>query len=905
MPRALSILLIDDSPEDVAYTRLLIEREGLGTCITCGTGAAGLAAWAERRPDCLIVDFHLPDMDGSEVIETLQRQRAAGGQRSAVVLLTGSSEETHAAESLASGAHEVLHKSSLSGETLRASINNARHRLALEMRVEHQDAERAQMAARMDLMVDGAELGWSDWDLRTDRVVWGGHHRRIFGVSDDAPVDGDTFFRCIHPDDREPIRGQGQAALAAGTATRLEFRVVWLDGTIRWINARGRVEHDHGGPLQRMIMVVYDITAAKDRQVELERQMQELAEQRALTEALMENAPVGIALLDTHLRYQRVNSCLAEISGISVAQHIGKPLHGILGDEDVERSLREVLQHGRKRVNFEYTQPGVEHPSHFLMTHFPVHLAGRLIGVGAIVNDVSERQRATHALAKREHLLSSIILAVPAVVYIFDVAERRARFVSDRAAVELGYPLTDIGTPSWLADILHPEDHLRMAAHLASFVDLPLGTIREFSYRLRHRDSSWRTYRSRDSLMERGPDGQAVLLGIAQDITDELRIEADLRRQESLYRTLAELMPCIVFAADPQGQCVFVNREWHAFTGDGSDSWRGSGWADRLHPDDRAATSAAWARCLDTGEAFSQESRLMHVNGEYRWMFSSAAPVRDENSRILEWVGVSHDIHDRVQLEHRLRRSNEDLDRFALMASHDLHAPLRVVCNFVGLLERRFGEKLDAKGGEWLRLIADATQRMRRMLDDLLNFARVDVTTEARPTSLEEALDQALLNVGAAVSDAGATIHREPLPDVLAHSGLIARVFQNLIGNALKYRGAAPPVIRIAACNVGGQVEVSVTDNGEGFPADQAERIFQLFERAHVGTVAGTGLGLAMCRRIIDAFGGRIWATGQPGAGATFSFSLARAADEERPKVATTGNGPHVERDEVLDGAQA
>jgi signal transduction histidine kinase len=230
----------------------------------------------------------------------------------------------------------------------------------------------------------------------------------------------------------------------------------------------------------------------------------------------------------------------------------------------------------------------------------------------------------------------------------------------------------------------------------------------------------------------------------------------------------------------------------------------------------------------------------------------------------------------------QLRRSNEDLQRFAYVASHDLQEPLRMIGSYCQLLGLRYSTTFDDDAREYFSFIIGGVERMRSLIRDLLLYSRVVTaeSTEAVTTDCSLVVDWALMNLQTAIHESGATITRSDLPTVIADDGQLLQVFQNLIGNAIKYRKPGePPRIHIAADPDEEMWTFSVTDNGIGFDMQFADRIFGAFQRLHGQEFEGTGIGLAICKRIIERIGGSIWARSTPGQGTTFYFTLPRSVD--------------------------
>jgi PAS domain S-box-containing protein len=223
-----------------------------------------------------------------------------------------------------------------------------------------------------------------------------------------------------------------------------------------------------------------------------------------------------------------------------------------------------------------------------------------------------------------------------------------------------------------------------------------------------------------------------------------------------------------------------------------------------------------------------------------------------------------------------LLKANEELGQFAYAASHDLQEPLRTVTSYVQLLQRRYAQTLEAPASDLLSEIVQGTRRMQELVRDLLAYSQAQGShLVLRPADSKQVLQNVLANLRSAVDESGAVIEYEELPVLHVDAGRLAQVFQNLIGNAIKYRRSVDvPYIRISAREGEGEWVFSVVDNGMGFTSADAAKIFGVFKRLHGPNIPGTGIGLAICKKIVEAHEGRIWAESTPGVGSTFSFSI-------------------------------
>ncbi|WP_137288583.1 ATP-binding protein [Natronorubrum halophilum] len=247
-------------------------------------------------------------------------------------------------------------------------------------------------------------------------------------------------------------------------------------------------------------------------------------------------------------------------------------------------------------------------------------------------------------------------------------------------------------------------------------------------------------------------------------------------------------------------------------------------------------------------------------------------------------IGIARDITNRRKRERKLEASNERLEQFAYAASHDLQEPLRMVSSYLQLIERRYADALDSDGEEFLEFAIDGADRMREMIEGLLEYSRVETQGEPfEPVDLDRVLEDVLETLRLQVEETDAEVTTDELPRVEGDAGQLRQVLQNLLSNAITYSGDDPPRIHVGAERRGNRWSVSVRDEGIGIDPEDQERVFEVFQRLHSRTeYRGTGIGLALCRRVVERHGGEIWVDAEPGKGATFSFTLPAAARHER-----------------------
>jgi signal transduction histidine kinase len=381
-------------------------------------------------------------------------------------------------------------------------------------------------------------------------------------------------------------------------------------------------------------------------------------------------------------------------------------------------------------------------------------------------------------------------------------------------------------------------------------------------------------------------------------------------RHLALYRSLVESLGLSVFRKDASGRYVFVNDRFCRALGLSRGEVLGRTDEDLFTPaiaekqrrDDRQVLAAAAVaekieehrradcgpRCLCGGAPAAEADG--DAAEPTRWLQVLLGPVYDADGRLAGTQGAFWDVTRRMLAERQaqeaaaelkkanaeLARSNADLEQFAYVASHDLQEPLRMVASFTQLLAKRYAGRLDPEADEFITEAVNGALRMKRLINDLLDYSRV-TTRGGRPTatSARAAYDQAMENLQAALRDADARVTCGPLPTVWADPTQLTQVFQNLIGNAVKFCRGRRPLVHVSARPRGREWLFAVRDNGIGIEAKHLERIFAIFQRLHTREkYAGTGIGLALCKKIIERHGGRIWAESQPGVGSFFYFTL-------------------------------
>lgn len=608
--------------------------------------------------------------------------------------------------------------------------------------------------------------------------------------------------------------------------------------------------------------------------------------QNALLGAMRDSTPDGVLMVDQDWRIRLWNQRFIDLAGVP----------------------RELVMSGDDRKLLAHFTSLVAEPEEFsrLVMHYMGHpeeqehntevrmRAGRVlerssIGVGDdefgfwgriwFFRDVTEARRTEQNVTQ----LGRVLDRSANEVYLISPETLKIRKANATALDRLGYSPDEISMLA-ITDI----DDTCKAVDYQNYLDaLKKGEKRLF-FQARFRCQDGNRYPVDVTLQYMEQETPPVLLAIALDATEKRRAAEALASQSAFQETLLDTVPLPVLAME--GNSEQINAMNQAF-----ENLFGFSRESTISEAARLVFPAALyelvcrenERLLASGGSLFYAGDVPRADGQLINLLIFKAAYRDPHGRPAGIVGVMLDQTDQQELQGRLENtvreladSNRELEQFAYVASHDLQEPLRMVTNYVRLLERRLGDSLDEDSRDFINFAADGAQRMQALIRDLLNYSRV--TTKGRDLvacSSRECLDAALTNLDLAIQESGAEIDIGRLPVVLVDAPQFIRLLQNIIGNALKYcHPGRAPRIRVTAekdPEKAGFWLFHIQDNGIGFEQDQAERIFLIFQRLQTrGEYEGTGIGLAICRRVVERHGGTIWATGRPGEGSCFHFTL-------------------------------
>jgi PAS domain S-box-containing protein len=385
-----------------------------------------------------------------------------------------------------------------------------------------------------------------------------------------------------------------------------------------------------------------------------------------------------------------------------------------------------------------------------------------------------------------------------------------------------------------------------------------------------------------------------------EDITEQQKDKEAFNQSQKLLQDIINGFPSIIFVKDIEGRFLIINNKLEELLGIKNEEIRGKTDYDLFTKEIAEYYRFNDQKVIEERRAIHFEEEADLIDGHHTFI-ANKFPLFDNNGKPYGVGSISTDITERKLLEEKLKeahdnleqkvqerteellksnielkRSNEELERFAYVSSHDLQEPLRMVTLYSQLLERRYKDNLDSDADDFIGYIIEGAHRMRQLIDDLLEYSRVNSqTVEFEKVNLEKVLDVVLHNLAISIAENNVTISHEPLPDVFADKNQLIQVFQNLISNAIKFHGNNPPEINIAVQKDKKEMIFAISDNGIGIKPEHQKQIFEVFKRLHTREQhPGTGIGLSITQKIINHHGGRIWVESKLGKGSIFYFTI-------------------------------
>jgi PAS domain S-box-containing protein len=602
-------------------------------------------------------------------------------------------------------------------------------------------------------------------------------------------------------------------------------------------------------------------------------------------DSLMSHANAPIIAWDPELRIIRFNHAFERFSGYTADEVIGQELNLLFPEASRDESLSKVV----RTASGEYWE-SVEIPilrkdgdirtALWNSANIRTKNGSSPVATMAQGIDITEHKQAEEALRQSEERFRVLFEQAADCILLLEIVPEGIPVIRDANNATfrlLGYERDAlIGQPVSLIEAA--PDASKVVDERRKNILSGLGTI--FEARHLCKDGTIRDFECSVTEMQIG--SKTLAISVERDITERKQAEEALRKSESRYKTLVDNLPQKVFLKDRNMVYVSCNASFALDLGIDIEECGGKTdydfflkeLADKYRADDKRIMESGATEEFDEGYIKDEQGLIVHT---------VKTPIRDENGEVAGLLGIFWDITEQRLAEERLKktledlaRSNKELEQFAYVASHDLQEPLRMVSSYTQLLERRYKDKLDADADEFIAYAVDGANRMQRLIQDLLVYSQVSSRGKPlTPTDCNAVLGTVRINLSVAIEENNAMVTHDELPIVMADETQLVQVFQNLIGNAIKFHSEEPPHIHVSAEKNKKEWIFSVRDNAKGIDPQYHDRIFVIFQRLQgKGEYPGTGIGLAICKRIIERHGGRIWVESELGKGSTFYFTI-------------------------------
>ncbi len=723
-----------------------------------------------------------------------------------------------------------------------------------------------------------AQVGSWTWDIGSGVVTWSDELYRIAGRDPGQDLPRVENFSALYtPESWNRVQQAVEDTLQSGRPFDLEAERVRADGAKCWVQMRCTPVRDGAGRIIALRGTTQDITERK-RTEEALRQ----SEERFSKAFRVSPAAMSISTLREG-RYVDINESCTKILGFERDELTGKLAPDLIWERPQDRIA--FVERVKRDKFVREMEAKLRTKSGNIRDTL---LSAELIQIGGdeclliITDDVTERKR-TEETVRRLSLQKQLILdSAGEGIYGLNL-QGRVMFINSAAARMLGWQPSEL-----IGRIQHERIHHSRADGTpypakecpiySSFWDGEVHCL-DTEVFWRKDGTNFPVEYTSTPIFEDGVVVGAVVT--FRDITERRQSEEALRNSEARFRQVFSDAPLPMWLWDMETRRFLeVNEAATTRYGYSRDEFLAMQVTDLLPPEEAERMRADYRQRKEG--RYLVETRHRIKNGGFIdvHLTSDCMELAGRQVRLV----VAQDISERKRAEEALQqrtmeleRSNADLEQFAYVASHDLQEPLRMVASFTQLLADRYGSNLDDEAREFISFAVEGANRMQALIEGLLSFARVKTRAkELRPIDSGAALQRSLRSLRVALQESGAEVSSEPLPIVLADEPQIEQLFQNLIGNALKFRSqSTPPHVRVSAQPNGTECTFAVRDNGIGIDPRFNERIFAIFQRLHSRSeYPGTGIGLAICKKIVERHGGRIWVESEVGQGATFYFTL-------------------------------
>jgi PAS domain S-box-containing protein len=734
---------------------------------------------------------------------------------------------------------------------------------------------------RLRLSLHASRQGLYDLNIQTGETIINREYAELLGYDPESFIETNAaWMDRLHPDDRA-ITTKAYTDYINGLVPeyRVEFRQKTKQGDWKWILSLGSiVEYDAEGKPLRLMGTHTDINERKQAE-------EALRERESKLSTLLGLLPVGVSILDQNRNVTYANDALGKIlettqEGLSRGAYRNRKYLRADGSERPAEEFASARVFTEKIEVHDIITGIVKEDAQTVWTSVsavPVDFPDWKVVL--VTSDITERKWMEDTLRQSEEKYAALFrkAAVPAA--LTKMPEGVFADVNEAFQTVFGYLREEvIGKNSIEIGMAHPKERAETFIELEQYGQLIGNEKHLFT----------KTGEPRIGVININKvkiDGQDYVITTIHDVTERKRAEQALQQRTEELEQLLEMLPSAIWIAeDSECQVIRGNRYANELLGTSSNDnvsqssefatvrLRQFSKGRELAPDELPMQVAA-----RTGQPqVDFELRIERPDQTTRVLIGGAVPLFDSSQKTRGAVAAFFDITDLKTTEEELRRSNAELEQFAYIASHDLQEPLRTLAGMVQLLRKRYQGQLDDRADEYIAHAVESADRMQSLIKDLLAYSRVDRRNQPiEAVSAQDCLQISLKNLDASIRESHATVMAEDLPIVHADATQLTQLFQNLIGNSIKFRGEREPRIQVTATRQNDAWQFAVSDNGIGIEAQYFERIFLVFQRLHTRRqYQGTGIGLALCKKIVERHGGSIWVESRPDEGSTFYFTL-------------------------------
>jgi PAS domain S-box-containing protein len=748
-----------------------------------------------------------------------------------------------------------------------------------------EDLER--VASHLRLATEAANIGTWLYDVTSQKVEWSSLHKKMWGYEQKpGEMLYQDWYACIHPDDRLKTTNAFEQYLSIGGRYDVEYRIIRADDNeLRWIRSVGQFHNEGAGQKQYVSGISVDVSEQKF----IEEKLREGEERFRGT---FENAAVGISHVALDGKWLRVNDKLCEIVGYTQDELLQSTFQDITHPDDLQNDLEHLQQLYKGEIsNYSIEKRYFHKNAKVVWVNLTVSLVRDHQGDPSyyisVVEDITSRKNAEQALKESNDRYQLINKATQDTIWDWNLLTNELHWNENVYSMFHYDPGTVPSTIDWWDNCIHPEDRDRVLRGIHGVIDSS-GDSWSDEYRFLCGDGSYKVVYDRGILLHDKSGKSIRMVGSMQDITDRKKFIATLEEQEQRFRTLVNSISQLAWIATSEGWIYWYNERWYEYTGTTLEEMQGWGWTKVHHPEHVQRVVSFFTNAWSGTEPVEITFPLRAKDGTYRWFLTRAFPVKDNDGKVLQWVGTNTDIHDQKTLAERLetmvaertkelQRSNDDLQQFAHVVSHDLKEPVRKIRLFSSKLELDLENIRTEKSRAYLQKIQKSTDRVMQMIEGTLSYSTVGAKEFAyERLDLNKVIEQIETDLEVLIQQKNAKLVYQNLASIEGAPVLIYQLFYNLINNSLKFsRQETPCLISISSTVNTDAVEVQVSDNGIGFEPLYAETIFNAYTRLNSkDQFEGTGLGLALCKKIVERHHGTIHAVGKKEEGATFIIRL-------------------------------